>query len=160
MAYLSTCNIHMLTCNTIMIENNTIMLIYSINWSIYEIIIVYVNMQHNIIFTWDLFMSACNIVMFTCDLFVSSPRTHGTHTYCWEFDSGAVTTCFNDWGLSRLGFEHPTFRLRGERSNPLRHRRGSIFVVIEIGQLSLLSDLIQVYFYKNTQECKKYNYIN
>ena len=28
--------------------------------------------------------------------------------------SGAVTTCFNDLGLSRLGFEHPTFRLRGE----------------------------------------------
>ena len=28
-----------------------------------------------------------------------------------------------DLGLSRLGFEHPTFRLRGERSNPLRHRR-------------------------------------
>ena len=27
-------------------------------------------------------------------------------------------------GLSRLRFEHQTFRLRGERSNPLRHRRG------------------------------------
>ena len=25
--------------------------------------------------------------------------------------------------MSRLGFEHPTFRLQGERSNPLRHRR-------------------------------------
>ena len=24
--------------------------------------------------------------------------------------------------MSRLEFEHPTFRLRGERSNPLRHR--------------------------------------
>ena len=23
-------------------------------------------------------------------------------------------------GLSRLGFEHPTFQLRGQRSNPLR----------------------------------------
>ena len=30
----------------------------------------------------------------------------------------------NDMGLSRLDFEHPTFRLRDERSNPLRHRRG------------------------------------
>ena len=29
-------------------------------------------------------------------------------------------------GLSRQGFEHPTFRLQGERSNPLRHRRGNI----------------------------------
>ena len=27
-------------------------------------------------------------------------------------------------GLSRLGFEHSTFRLRGERSNRLHHRRG------------------------------------
>ena len=27
-------------------------------------------------------------------------------------------------GLSRLRFEHQTFRLRGERSIPLRHRRG------------------------------------
>ena len=35
-----------------------------------------------------------------------------------------VTTCFSVLGLSRMGFEHPTFRLRGERSNPLRHRRG------------------------------------
>ena len=47
-----------------------------------------------------------------------------THTYCRVFGSRAVATCFND-GLSRLWFEHPTFRLRGERSNPLRHRRGS-----------------------------------
>ena len=34
------------------------------------------------------------------------------------------TTCFYDLGLSRLGFKHPTFRLRGQRSNPLRQRRG------------------------------------
>ena len=32
------------------------------------------------------------------------------------YSSRAVTTCFNDLGLSRLGFEHPTFR---ERSNRL-----------------------------------------
>ena len=42
------------------------------------------------------------------------------------FGSGAVTTCFNDLGLSRLGFEHPTFRLQVERFNPLRHRRGPL----------------------------------
>ena len=41
------------------------------------------------------------------------------------FGSGAFTTCFNDWGLSRLGFELPTYRLHGECSNPLRHRCGS-----------------------------------
>ena len=28
--------------------------------------------------------------------------------------SGAVITCFYDLGLSRLGFEHPIFRLRGQ----------------------------------------------
>ena len=54
----------------------------------------------------------------------SSPRTRYTHTYRRVFSSGAVTTCFYDLGLSRLGFEHPTFRLRGQRSNPLRHPRG------------------------------------
>ena len=37
---------------------------------------------------------------------------------CRAFGSGAVTTCFYDLGLSWLGFELPTFRLRGERSNP------------------------------------------
>ena len=43
---------------------------------------------------------------------VSSPRTRDTHTYHWAFSSGAITTCFYDLGLSRLGCEHPTFRLR------------------------------------------------
>ena len=36
----------------------------------------------------------------------------------------SVTTCFYDLGLSRLGFEHPTFCIRGERSNRLSHRCG------------------------------------
>ena len=39
--------------------------------------------------------------------------------------SGAVTTCFNDIGLSLLGLKHPNFRLWGDRSYPLRHRRNS-----------------------------------
>ena len=43
------------------------------------------------------------------------------HTYGRALSSGAVTTCFYDLGLSRLGFEHRTFRLRGERSSSLRH---------------------------------------
>ena len=41
-------------------------------------------------------------------LYWSSPRTRDTHTYYRAFSSGAVTTSFNDLGLSRLGFEHPT----------------------------------------------------
>ena len=47
-----------------------------------------------------------------------------TPTYCRAFDSRNVTTCFYDVCLSRLGFEHPTFRIRGKRSNRLNHRGG------------------------------------
>ena len=32
---------------------------------------------------------------------------------------------FYDLDLSRLGFEHPKFRLRGQRSNPVCQRRGT-----------------------------------
>ena len=35
-------------------------------------------------------------------------------------------------GLSEQGFEHQTFRLRGQRSNPLRHRRGATFSALEL----------------------------
>ena len=52
-----------------------------------------------------------------------------TNTYCQAFDIAAVTTCFNDLSLSRLGFEHQTFRLQGERSNPQLHRRGTTFCI-------------------------------
>ena len=41
------------------------------------------------------------------------------------FSSGAVTTCFYDLGLSRIGLEHLSFRLLGERYYRLRLRRGS-----------------------------------
>ena len=41
---------------------------------------------------------------------------HG-HTCCQAFGGGAVTTCFHDLGLSRLGFEHPTFCMLDERTN-------------------------------------------
>ena len=43
-----------------------------------------------------------------------------SHTYCRAYSSGDSTTCFYGWVLSRLGFDHPTFHFRGERSNPLR----------------------------------------
>ena len=49
-----------------------------------------------------------------------------TNTFCRAFSSGAVTTCLYDLGLSWLGFEHPTFRLLGERSSPVRHRRNPL----------------------------------
>ena len=66
--------------------------------------------------------SACHTY---CDIghpFIMVISDDPWHTDCRAFSSGAVTTCFNDLGLSRLGFDHPTFRLR--RSHPLRHRRG------------------------------------
>ena len=53
----------------------------------------------------------------------------------------AAFTWFNDLGLSRVGFEHPSLRLPGEHSNRLRHRRANrryitnnslIFVCIHI----------------------------
>ena len=65
-----------------------------------------------------------------------SPRTRDTHTYCRTFSSGAVTTCFYDWGLSRLGFEHPTFFLRCEHFYPLHHCSGPI------GQKKLINQSI------------------
>ena len=49
---------------------------------------------------------------------------HMTHTQCQAFPKGTLTTCFNDIGLSRLGFEHPTFCMRGRCSDPLRHLCG------------------------------------
>ena len=63
---------------------------------------------------------------------LSSEGSFACHTYCgtghpFKMVSGAVTTCFNDIGL---GFEHPAFRLWGERTNPLRHCR--IFFVVFI----------------------------
>ena len=39
---------------------------------------------------------------------------------CRAFGSGAVINCFNDC-LSRLGFDHTTFRLQDERSYRLHH---------------------------------------
>ena len=53
--------------------------------------------------------------------------TCDTHTYFRALSSGAATTLFNKFYeliLPGLGFEHPTFRLRGQRSNPLHHLRG------------------------------------
>ena len=50
-------------------------------------------------------------------------RNNDTHPYSRGFNSVLVTTCFIDLGLSRLGFEHPSFRLRVQRSNPLCQRR-------------------------------------
>ena len=60
--------------------------------------------------------------MFDCQTLSNRCEYHSyTHTYCRAFGSGYVTICFNDLGLSRPGFEHPTFCKRGERSHRLTH---------------------------------------
>ena len=46
------------------------------------------------------------------------------YTYCRAFGSGAVSTCFKNLCHARLGFEHSTYCLSGQRFNGLRHRRG------------------------------------
>ena len=71
----------------------------------------------------------------------SFSMTRDTHIYWRAFG----TTCLNDLGLSRLGFEQPTFRLHGELSSWLRHRRGNN-----------LGDDIQ----SNCFDKKKYNIYN
>ena len=71
--------------------------------------------------SWPLSSEGSLACRTNCDagihLYWSYPRTRDTHTFCRAFSSGAVTTCFYDLCLFRLGFEHPTFRLRGQHSN-------------------------------------------
>ena len=53
-------------------------------------------------------------------------KTRDTYT---SIGSVAVSTCFNDFSQSLLGFEHPVFRLRGKRSKRIRHRRAKLLEV-------------------------------
>ena len=69
---------------------------------------------------------------------MNTSRTRDTHTYCRAFGSGAVTICFYNLVLWRLGFEHPTFCFRGERSNQLRHAAVPCLVIITIYSLCLV----------------------
>ena len=52
------------------------------------------------------------------------PTTRNTHICCQVFGSGPVTTCFYDFGLSWLGFEHHTFCMQGPCSSRLHHCDG------------------------------------
>ena len=79
-----------------------------------------------------------------CDTGHPFIMTRDTHAKCRAFGSGAVTTCFNDLSLSQMGFEHQTFRFRGERSNQLRHRRGMIEGKLQRYQIIV----IQMYKFK------------
>ena len=52
---------------------------------------------------------------------LSSPRIPDTHI-CRAFGSGAVTTCFNDFDLSRPGIElrFPACEAKGLQNGPLQ----------------------------------------
>ena len=47
------------------------------------------------------------------------------HICYLAFSSGAVTICYYDLGLLRLGIGQPIFRMQGEFSNKLFPRRSS-----------------------------------
>ena len=54
----------------------------------------------------------CNEGSLSCQIYCDKGHPflmailRNTHTYCRAFGSGAVITCYNELGLSRLGFEH------------------------------------------------------
>ena len=92
----------------------------------YGVVIITVEWLHILIYTrhsWPFSIEGSLTYHIYCDTwhpFVwSSPRTRDTHTCCRAFKIGAITTFFNDLGLSRAGFEHPTFGMRGERAHQL-----------------------------------------
>ena len=68
-----------------------------------------------------------------------------------------AVACSNDLGLSRLRFEHPTFRLQGQYSNPLRHHRGT-WLVYQI--LKNIIFLLYRLWTNTTGYFQKYNVIN
>ena len=63
-----------------------------------------------------------------------------SNTYCRAFCSGAVITSFNDF-LSRLEFEHHTFRLLGQRCNPRVHAIAAVWRKCDFGSLQTLPEL-------------------
>ena len=76
-------------------------------------------------YTWHLWQfSVPHLLWHRTSIYNGHLGGHMTHTQCQAFRKGTLTTCFNDIGLSRLGFEHPTFCMRGRCSDPLCHLCG------------------------------------
>ena len=67
---------------------------------------------------WSESSLACQTYCDTHPFKWSCAKTSDTHAYWLALSKGAITTCacFNDLGLSRLGFEHSTFRMQSECS--------------------------------------------
>ena len=76
---------------------------------------------------------------------VKSPGGRYTHTCCRTFGSGAVTTCFYDLVLSRLGFEHLTSRMRGKCSNRLRQRCTLVMFILLSTQIQAIIIFIFIF---------------
>ena len=81
----------------------------------------------------------------------SSPMTRDAQTYYPAFSSVAVTTCFYDLCLSRLGLEHPNFCMQGERYHRLYHPSGPKKKEVQLKKCIKIakSDL----FCKNSTSC-------
>ena len=63
-------------------------------------------------------------------------------SYCHAFGSRAVTTGFNNLGLSWLEFKQPAFCLQGERSNPLCHHRSVMIVSLFSTPMILITNCL------------------
>ena len=74
------------------------------------------------------------VLAFACHTYCDTGHqwTPETRICCQAFNSGAITTCFNDFGLLRSGFKHPIFCLREKRSNRLQPMS-----LVEIGPVVL-----------------------
>ena len=80
-----------------------------------------------------------------CSAIIGHLRGPETHIYCRTFICGAVTTGFYYLGLSQLGLANPTFRLQGQRLNPLHHLRCMKWTCKLI--------IIYIYTYNNSKFC-------
>ena len=88
--------------------------------------------RHSLPLSSGIFFSACHTYYDTEHPFIMVIFEDQWHSQLLSsVISGAVTTCFYDFGLLRLGFDYPNFRMRGERSNRLRHRRGDCFEILK-----------------------------
>ena len=119
--FFSMLNICMLYCSRINHFLSKTMLVYSfLTWRHHHSRLRAAKFDHIVIEQWGFFGVLHLLWQWTS---VYSGHLGGPVTLTctriaerFVFCSVAVTTCFNDLGLLQLGFEHPTFRLQGERS--------------------------------------------
>ena len=94
------------------------------------------------------FFSVAHILWHGASGFYGHLRGHVTFTP--NANRLAMELLLPDLGMSQLGFKHPTIRLRGKCSNPLRHRGG--FNIL----WCLINILLPMF---NKFSCKFYNFV-